>query len=143
MFSRKQKEEVLEAPVKPKKKEEVSDVEWDKKKILITAFLFLFVIFAINEVKTIFFPEMKILGDSVEVVPTPIQKPSVKTPRINVANEVGARIEELKRNINGLDPVEVASSSPQIQKVLKDMESIRNLPSNEARNTCLKICEGI
>jgi predicted RNA-binding protein with EMAP domain len=42
-----------------------------------------------------------------------------------------------------LDPEEVASSSPQIQKVLNDIQGIKNLPADQARNTCMKICSGI
>ena len=142
MFFRK-KEEVMES-VKLRKKEEVSSEEWDKKRVIITAFFVVVAIIAVREIKTTFFSNNdEVLGQNVSVTPTPIKKPDVEIPRFNVANEVGSKIEELKKNIEGLNPVEVASSSPQIQKVLKDMEGLKDLPSNEAKSMCVKLCSEI
>jgi hypothetical protein len=142
MFFRK-KEEVAE-PIKTRKKEEVSSEEWDKKKVIITAFFVVVAILAVREIKTTFFSNNdEVLGQNVSVSPTPIKKPDVQIPRVNVVNQVGSKIEELKRNIDGLDPVEVASSSPQIQKVLRDMEGLKDLPSNEAKSMCMKLCSEI
>lgn len=141
MFFRK-KEEAVE-PVKTRRKEESSE-EWDKKRVIVTAFFVVVAILAIREIKTTFFSNNdEVLGQNVSVSPTPIKKPDVEIPRFNVANEVGSKIEELKKNIEGLDPVEVASSSPQIQKVLKDMEGLKDLPSNEAKSMCMKLCSEI
>lgn len=145
MFFRKKEEVAPAAPLKPtRKKEEESSDEWDKKRIVITAFFAVVAILAVREIKATFFPsDESVLGQNVSISPTPIKKPDVEIPRFNVANEVGSKIEELKRNIEGLDPQEVASSSPQIQKVLRDMEGLKDLPSNEARNTCMKLCSEI
>lgn len=141
MFFRK-KEEAVE-PVKTRRKEESSE-EWDKKRVIVTAFFVVVAILAVREIKTTFFSNNdEVLGQNVSVSPTPIKKPDVEIPRFNVANEVGSKIEELKKNIEGLDPVEVASSSPQIQKVLKDMEGLKDLPSNEAKSMCMKLCSEI
>ncbi len=141
MFFRK-KEEAVE-PVKTRRKEE-SGEEWDKKRVIVTAFFVVVAILAVREIKTTFFSNNdEVLGQNVSVSPTPIKKPDVEIPRFNVANEVGSKIEELKKNIEGLDPVEVASSSPQIQKVLKDMEGLKDLPSNEAKSMCMKLCSEI
>lgn len=142
MFFRKSEES--KELVKPKKKEEESSEQWDKKRIVITAFFVIVAILAVKEVKTTFFPSNdSVLGQSVEIAPTPIKKPDIELPRFNVANEVGSRISEIKNNINSLDPKEVASSSPQIQKLLHDMEGIKDLPSNEAKSACMKICSEI
>lgn len=142
MFFRK-KEEVVE-PVKTRKKEEISTEEWDKKKVIITAFFLVVAVLAVNEIKTTFFPsDDGVLGQNVEVAPTPIKKPDVEIPRVNIANEVGSKINEIKKNIEGLNAEEVASSSPQIQKVLKDMEGLKDLPSNEAKSMCMKLCSEI
>ena len=130
--------------VKPKKKEEESTEQWDKKRIIISAFFVIVAIFAVNEIKTAFFPSKNgVLGQATQVTPGPIKKPDIELPRFNVVNEVGSKINEIKNNINSLDPKEVASSSPQIQKVLRDMEGIKDLPSNEAKSMCMKICSEI
>ncbi|MBP9716889.1 MAG: hypothetical protein KBD51_03015 [Candidatus Levybacteria bacterium] len=141
MFFRK-KEETPE-PIKTRKKEE-SNEEWDKKRLIITTFFVVVAILAVREIKTTFFSNNdEVLGQNVSVTPTPIKKPDVEIPRVNVANQVGSKINEIKRNIEGLNAQEVASSSPQIQKVLRDMEGLKDLPSNEAKSMCVKLCSEI
>jgi len=142
MFFRKKAEEM--DPVKTRKKEEVSTEEWDKKRVIITAFFVVVAILGVREIKTTFFSNNdEVLGQNVSVTPTPIKKPSVEIPRVNVANQVGSKINEIKKNIEGLNAQEVASSSPQIQKVLRDMEGLKDLPSNEAKSMCVKLCSEI
>lgn len=142
MFFRK-KEEVVE-PVKTRKKEEVSGEEWDKKKVIITAFFVVVAVLAVREIKTTFFSNNdEVLGQNVSASPAPIKKPDVDIPRVNVVKQVGLRMNEIKKNIEGLNPQEVASSSPQIQKVLRDMEGLKDLPSNEAKSMCVKLCSEI
>lgn len=142
MFFRK-KETSIES-VKPKKKEELDTDQWDKKKIIITTFFAIVAILAVNEIKTTFFPKDEgVLGQTTKITPTPIEKPNVGLPRFDVASQVGSRVEDIKKNIENLNAEEVASSSPQIQKVLQDIQGIRNLPSNQAKEMCIKICSGI
>ncbi len=142
MFFRKKVEEA--EPIKTRKKEEASTEEWDKKRVIITAFFVVVAILAVREIKTTFFSNNdEVLGQNVSITPTPIKKPEVEIPRVNVVNQVGSKINEIKKNIEGLNAQEVASSSPQIQKVLKDMEGLKDLPSNEARSMCVKLCSEI
>jgi len=141
MFFR--KKEKLEEPLRTRRKDEVDSLEWDKKKIVITIFFVVVAILIVGEIKGTFFPDNKeILGESISR-PTPIKKPDIKSPSFNVASEVNSRVEEIKNSIEGLDAAEVASSSSQIQKVLKDIQGIKNLPSNQAKEMCYKICSGI
>ncbi|MBI2621295.1 MAG: hypothetical protein HYW63_01445 [Candidatus Levybacteria bacterium] len=141
MFFR--KKEILEESVKLKKKEEPGGEEWDKRKIIISSFFAIVAILVLAEIKGIFFPSnQEILGESISR-PTPIKKPDIKPPSFDVAAGVGSKIEDIKKNIEGLDAEEVASSSPQIQKVLRDIQGIKDLPTNQAREMCFKICSGI
>lgn len=125
------------------KKEEES-IEWDKRKILITTCIAIVAVILAVELKSRFLPGSEsVLGQSSEKKPMSVQKPDIKSPNINFQSEVDSKISEIKQNINGLNAVEVASSSPQIQKVLQDIQGIKDLPSNQAKEMCLKICGGI
>src|SRR3972149_11550225 len=130
MFFRKKEEEVLN---KPKKKEVENEFEWDKKRIFITLFFAIVVILVGLELKKIFLPNTKILGDAVQNKQVNVEKPTVKAPNINVSSQVESTIKDIKNSIESLNPSEVASSSPQIQKVLQDIQGIKDLPSNQAR----------
>lgn len=124
------------------KKEE--SIEWDKRKILITFCVAIVAVILAVELKSRFLPSSEsVLGQSSEKKSTSVQKPDIKPPNINFQSGVGSKISEIKQNINGLDAQEVASSSPQIQKVLHDIQGIKDLPSNQAKEMCLKICSGI
>ncbi len=124
-------------------KNEEENFEWDRRRIIFGIFICIFVVAMFFEVKNRFFPNVSILGTSTVRKSTPVEKPSVKPPNFNIASGVGSKISEIKQNISGLDAKEIASSSPQIQKVLHDIQGIRDLPANQAKEMCLKICSGI
>ncbi len=144
-FRRNKDEEATEEEVKkPKKKEKEDDgLEWDKKRIVLTLFFGLVAILIAWELKKMLLPNTNILGESTVKTASEIEKPDIETPDVDLESRVGSRISDIKESIVNLDPEEVASSSPQIQKVLKDIQGIRDLPAEEARNTCHKICSGI
>lgn len=125
-------------------KKEEENIEWDKRKILITTCIAIVAVILAVELKSRFLPGSEsVLGESSEKKPMSAQKPDIKPPNINFQSGVNSKISEIKQNINGLNAVEVASSSPQIQKVLQDIQGIKDLPSNQAKEMCLKICGGI
>lgn len=59
------------------------------------------------------------------------------------AGQVQKKIEDIKQEITNLDVKEVASSSPQIQKVLQDIQSLEQYPRNQAKEMCENICKGL
>ena len=140
MFLRKS-EPVEEIP-RLRKKEE--DNEWDKKKILITLFFSIVGLLVVLEFKSMFLDKNSgVLGSAIQNKPVQITKPDIKVPNLNASSIVGSKIDEIKKNVSNLNAEDVATSSPQIQKVLRDIQGIKNLPADQAKSTCLKICSGI
>lgn len=138
MIFRKKQEESNEI-LKSRKREPEEEYEWDKRKIAVFLLIFSVVILAGLELKRVFFPNTNILGASVK---RSVEKPSIEPPRLNLS-QVSSAIEDVKKNVQSLDAAEIASSSPQIQKVLRDIQGIKDLPANQAREMCLKVCSGI
>ncbi|HZQ29775.1 MAG TPA: hypothetical protein VFA93_01690 [Patescibacteria group bacterium] len=56
---------------------------------------------------------------------------------------VESKLNDLRKEVNQINVVEVATSTPAVQKVLNDIKGIQNLPQSEAKNACLKICSGL
>lgn len=126
------------------KKEIAEEFEWDRKKIIIGLVLLAVLSVGAVELKDYFSGAGKsILGESSVPKSSEIEKPSIKSPNVNIQTEIGPKIEEIRKTINDLDAKEVASSSPQIQKVLNDIQGIKDLPSSQAKDMCLKLCSGI
>lgn len=69
-------------------------------------------------------------SESEDPTPTPIV----------VSNIVQQKLDSIKKQIANLSPQDVASSSPQVQKVLNDIQSLEQYPKNQAREVCQKIC---
>lgn len=127
-------------------KDDDSEFEWNKKRVMVTAFFLVVGILIALEVKGMFLDSQAgrdVLGETNIRKSEEIKRPEIEGPSINLQSEVGSRIDEIKKNINGLDAVDIASSSPQIQKVLRDIQGIKDLPANQAKEACLKICSGI
>lgn len=49
---------------------------------------------------------------------------------------------ELKKEVNNINVVEVATSTPAVQKVLNDLKNLQSLPQSQAKEACFKICSG-
>ncbi len=140
MFFRKSEKELEE--IKPRKKEEESQWQWDKKRILITLFFALVLGLIAWELKGIFVPENSgILGEKSEI--KEVEKPDIKAPNINFSQDLGSALEEIRKNVSDLSPEEIASSSPQVQKVINDIGKIKNLPVDRARDACINICSAL
>ncbi|MBI2032497.1 MAG: hypothetical protein HYV38_02915 [Candidatus Levybacteria bacterium] len=114
---------------------------WDRKKVFLALslviILLIFGFFGSNR----YFgqPKTEVKGDAIKEE----VKKTIEKPNINIKRDLESKVNAIREDVDSLDVKEVASSSPQIQKVLNDIKSIQNLPSNEAREACMKICSGI
>ena len=122
------------------KKEE----SWNKKRI----FAALFLIIAL--VALGYFLKTKVLGENSS--PTDFSKAVKGTTNakeenkeqeglnINMQKAVQEKIESLKQEVSSLNIMEVASSSPQIQKIINDIKALEQYPTNQAKEICKQIC---
>ncbi|KKQ75101.1 MAG: hypothetical protein US96_C0017G0007 [Candidatus Woesebacteria bacterium GW2011_GWB1_38_5b] len=135
------KSEEEERPVKKPKKEE-DELAWDRKRLLLAGIIILAAAILAYEFKDSIFPQgQSILGEKSEIKKA--EKPNIKSPDINFSSDVGAKIEDVKESVTNLSPEEIASSSPQIQKLLNDIQQIKNLPISQAKDACLKLCSAL
>lgn len=117
--------------------EEVDTQEtWNKKRIIIAIILLILFMVGGYILKTHFLPEIK---RSVEGIST---EESVVQPafRINIQEAVREKINRIKQDVSGLDVMEIASSSPQVQKILNDIRALEQYPTNQLKEICRKVC---
>ena len=128
-----------------KKENEVEqNQEWDLKRIVIAAALIIVGVVVVLDVKHSFLDQNQgILGAAIQNKPVEVIKPNIKSPNLNVSSQIGDKIDQIKSNVSNIDPAQIATSSPQIQKVLRDIQGIKDLPADQAKQQCLKICSGI
>jgi hypothetical protein len=123
--------------------EEVKTGEsWNKKKIIITA-----IILALLIVGGFYF-KIRVLGqnssqiaESVKGVAT--QEVTLPDVKASVQEAVKEKIDNLKAQVSNLNVSEIASSSPQVQKILNDIQSLGQYPANQAKEFCRQIYEKI
>lgn len=63
--------------------------------------------------------------------------------KIPSAEELKEKLEGIKRDVEKLTIDDVASSSPQLQKVVNDLKTLQEYPKNQVKEACLNICSGL
>lgn len=123
--------------------EEVNKPEsWNKKRIIIAALLLVLLIaggvFARNRLlpKEEEFQAGKLV-EGASTVDENIQ-PDIQA---NIQEAVRERIDSIKQEVSGLNLLDIASSSPPVQKILNDIKALEQYPANQARELiCKQVC---
>ena len=122
-----------------KKDEKSEEASWDKKKIVIFVLFLLVVLFAGLYFKTILFPDKM---TAVEGAYTQISTPQ-DAEISNASQNFQQKVNQIQQNVDNLNMVDVATSTPQVQKVLNDIKSLEQLPRDQAQSACQRICAGL
>jgi len=124
-------------------KERQEKIEWDKKKIILFT-VGIITLLAIGLVVK----EMMFAG--AETQTTPLVTTSVKglntetvNPLPDIKQGIQNQIDSLKNEAQNINLVDIATSSPQVQKVINDLKSIQDYPKSQLKATCEKICSGL
>lgn len=118
---------------------------WDPRKII--AFIFLIIVLGLSfkslvlDKKGLANFTRKSIG--VAGVGTIQQPPSNQNSSNELKKGVESKLNDLKNEVNRINVVEVATSTPAVQKVLNDIKGLQDLPQSEAKNACLRICNGL
>ncbi len=118
-------------------KETIVEESWNKTRIAIAIILILLIITAFG-LKTNFLLPLS-QNNSKPSQPSSAKGASTQDELPNIGNA----IESVKKEISNINVNEIASSSPQIQKVLNDIKNLQSYPANQVKETCFKICNGL
>lgn len=87
----------------------------------------------------------KVEGVSVSeaTADSPTPTPSSRSYSLPSKSDIEKKIGEMTKEVNSLNINEIASSSPQVQKVLQDIKNLQHYPENQAKEMCQKICSSL
>lgn len=60
-----------------------------------------------------------------------------------IRERVDDRLESVKEQVAGLTQEDIVVDSPQVQKIITDLQALQGLPANQAREACESICQSI
>jgi len=122
-----------------------SQEQWNKKRLFLALFAFL--------VLTGFFFELKwkmpssLLGNSgsksASVRDVSLRNRQNQDISSDFGVVVSQKIDSLRREADNINFDEIATSSPQIQKVISDLKNLQNLPRSQLKDACFNICRSL
>ncbi|MDO8621593.1 MAG: hypothetical protein Q7R31_04940 [Candidatus Levybacteria bacterium] len=71
---------------------------------------------------------------------TKINPPAANLP---VQKIVQDQLEVIQQEVKNLNVADITSSSPQVKKIIEDLQSLQDYPRNQAKDVCTKICSGL
>lgn len=119
---------------------------WNKKRIFIAIFLIIALIIGGYLMKTKVFGNRSLspfdILKSVKGISNVKKddKTQEKSLGVNAKKALQDKINSLKQEVSGLNILEIASSSSQVQKILRDIKSLEQYPETQAKEVCRKIC---
>lgn len=132
---------------------------WNTKRILITLAVIAFLIISAYFFKDFVLGKSKELlskttqslsrtskgveGVSIEEKPSSAQPPAKSNVLPEVQKVIQEKLETIKKEITSINIQDIASSSPQFQKIVNDLQSLQQYPRNELKDICTKVCGGL
>jgi len=110
-----------------------NESQWDKKKIIFFSILTVVLLILGYALKD------SILGKSTKQNLTAQSIKGVST-QIDLRKGVQDQINTIKEEAGNINLVDVATSSPQVQKVINDLKALKEYPNNQLKQTCMNVC---
>lgn len=122
--------------------------KWNKKRVIFAILVILFLIIGGLELKayvldsdnsnSVSNPKADVRGTNVSPSPT-IDLPSAES----IGQGAIQNLNNIKQEINNINVQDLATSSPQIQKIVNDIKALPSVPGQQAKDICLKVCNGL
>ncbi|MBI4096400.1 MAG: hypothetical protein HY425_01655 [Candidatus Levybacteria bacterium] len=120
-----------------------TEESWNKTRIFIASFLITLLAIGAYFYKTHFLDKSLSPKEVKSVKGVSLEdknRNGGKNTNIDIQGTVKDKLDNLKQEVSGLNISEIASSSPQIQKIINDIKSLEQYPVNQIREVCRQIC---
>jgi hypothetical protein len=118
-------------------------VEWDKKKIILFTIGIILLLGIGLVVKEMMFAGSQTPGSLSSATSVKGASTENISPLPDIKQGIQNQIDSLKSEAQNINIVDVATSSPQVQKVINDLKAIQDYPKNQLKTTCENICNGL
>ncbi len=119
--------------MKDRKKDEEIEESWNKKRVGVALIILLAIIGGLVYLLNNKFSFNK-SGQNTKVL---------SSKDVKLEDMVQNQIINLKKEASNINVEEIASSSPQIRKLIDDLKALGDLPKNQVKEACLNICKGL
>jgi predicted PurR-regulated permease PerM len=118
--------------------------KWNKKRLFLAGLTLLIIFSGLLGVKFFVLDKIQKPGNQL-VKSTSVKGANIVNPinTSNIKNTIQDQVNSLQQEASGINIAEIASSSPQVQKVLNDLKTLQTLPKNEVKDFCQKVCSGL
>lgn len=117
----------------------------NKKRIIIMVFIIIIVGLLGYSAKTLLLGKNKfnLFGKSVKGISTQRQKNASLPSASSLQNSLQQKLGDIQQQVSKLDIADIASSSPQVQKLINDLNTLKEYPGSQIKDICQKICSGL
>lgn len=118
------------------KKEPFQEEEvWNKKRIILSLIIFLLLFGAIGY----YYVQNQDSSKDVKGV----EQKNAPVRRSELPEIIQEKIQGIKEDAENIQVSEIATSSPQVQKVINDIKEIQNYPQDQAKSMCEQLCDSL
>ncbi len=120
----------------------IEEDSWNKKRVLIGLLVLIMLLAGLIGFKTFVLDKNAASAPSVKgaAVSSDLNQQS---PLPNIKTNVADQINTLQKEASNINLTDIATSSPQVQKVINDLKSLQDLPRNQAKDYCQQICNSL
>lgn len=124
---------------------------WNKKRIIIGLFFLFTVVAGLTAFKVLVLDKNQNSPQSlvnktitaVEGASTNANTSSNDNTISGLKTNIQDQLNTIKQEAANINLTDIATSSPQVQKVIDDIKSIQNLPRSQAKSFCEQVCSGL
>lgn len=124
---------------------------WNKKRIIIGLFFLFTVVAGLTAFKVLVLDKNQNSPQSlvnktitaVEGASTNANTSSNDNTISGLKTNIQDQLNTIKQEAANISLTDIATSSPQVQKVIDDIKSIQNLPRSQAKSFCEQVCSGL
>lgn len=119
---------------------------WSKKRIIIFFISIIILIAFAYKIKTSF------LDKNINSFLGKVKGANTKNERVSqdktdnssvLRGDLQEKLDSVKKQVTNLNVSDIASSSPQVKKVIEDLQFLQQLPRNQAKEACYNICKSL
>lgn len=124
---------------------------WNKKRIIIGLFFLFTAMAGLTVFKVLVLDQnqnspqnlVKKTATAVEGASTSVNTSNNDSAISGLKTNIQDQLNTIKQEASNINLTDIATSSPQVQKVIDDIKSIQNLPRSQAKSFCEQVCSGL
>lgn len=126
----------------PRKKIEDQEPElvWNKKRLIIAAIVLILVIGSAIYVKQFVLSDKTKSSTTISVKGAQTELPQNNSFSLPTQQNVQDKISQLEAQVSNISVKDIATSSPQIQQILQQLQTLPQYPASQAKNMCIQLC---